>query len=391
MKTLMTTVLPVTQVVTSPPITTIRERPCTHSTSLSPTSPKRSQSSSSDVVTNLSNTPIKKRIFESVSTSEVSSVDDSTDVTVDVILESENVETVSSEIIDLTPEEVVVSTIVPTPLKRSLSSSLDEDVITPVKKRIRISTISSIDDGSHLEYITPDTNDVGVVSSTPVEITPEKTVADEVTDIPGIEVTTTVDVIHDDQVECVSSTDCITPGLTVHGNGLPWVNPPVAHVNLLPNILPVNPFGIMGSTPITNPVTSLFYPLSLNPLVSPFPPITPVITSPFIPTFESIPFPLIVPTISSTHIPPFGSTMLSSTPVSSPVSARPQVTVNGNDLVVDQVEESMDIDPVPDDGEQWPARYRWDGLTGSVPLEHSIPVHEGRIHRCPHCQALLHK
>ena len=73
-------------------------------------------------------------------------------------------------LISLTPEEVTVSTVLPAPLKRSLlSSSSDEDASIPNKKRIRISTISSIndDDGdSHSEYIIPDTNDVRVVSST---------------------------------------------------------------------------------------------------------------------------------------------------------------------------------------------------------------------------------
>ena len=64
MKTIMTNVLPVVQVVSSPQITTIRERPCVHSTSLSPTPQKRSIS-----------------------------VDDSNDV----VIESNDVETASSE------------------------------------------------------------------------------------------------------------------------------------------------------------------------------------------------------------------------------------------------------------------------------------------------------
>ena len=48
MKVIMTTVLPVDQPVTSPPITTTRERSCVHFTSVSPT-PLKSSSSDDDI------------------------------------------------------------------------------------------------------------------------------------------------------------------------------------------------------------------------------------------------------------------------------------------------------------------------------------------------------
>ena len=148
MKTIMTTVLPVVQVVTSPSVTTIRECPRVHST--------------------LSST----------------------------------IEDVSSNTVDVTQDKTVGSTLVSFPLKRSLSSSSDEDVNTPVKKRIRTSTITSIiDDDS--DYIIPN---VEVVSPMSVEITPNKTVDQEVTVIPE---TTTDDVVletHAVEVEPIIST-----------------------------------------------------------------------------------------------------------------------------------------------------------------------------------------
>ena len=99
-------------------------------------------------------------------------------------------------------------------------------------------------------------------------------------------------------------------------------------------------------------------------------PFSPVITSPYISNIPVTPLPF----------PPLGTPFLPSRvptycqPV--PIGIRPRPT-----------------DSQSDDGEQWSARYRWDGLKNIIvpPPEHSIPPHEGRIHRCPHCQALLYK
>ena len=178
--------------------------------------------------------------------------------------------------------------------------------------------------------------------------------------------------------EAVVSAVLPTPVSTVHVHGCPWVNPPVVNFNVFPNILPVNPFGIMGSTPITNPVTSLSYPLPLNPLVSPFPPITPVITSPFIPPFENTPFPLTVPTISSTHISPTGNTMLSSTPMRTMLSSTMVPTYRQPvPIVIQSVRPRSQ--PIVD---VWPDRHQYKAINGTIPRTHVI---SSRLHPCHHC------
>ena len=127
----MTTVLPVIQTVTSPPISIIREHPSVHSTSSS-VPLKRSQSSSPDNESsspdNDVNTPVTKRIR--ISTVSFDKDSDS------VIPKSSDVEDTSSTSVDRTPERTTVS------------------------------------------------SDVEVRSSTSVDRTPEQTVVSEVTDIP---------------------------------------------------------------------------------------------------------------------------------------------------------------------------------------------------------------
>ena len=143
MNTLLTTVLPVVQAVTSPPITVIRESVSVHST-VSPDPQKNHQSSSSDGEIN---TPIKKRMC----TSTLSSDNDSDHV----VSESSDTTVVSSISDDISAEES------------------DNETNIPIKKRIHTSTVSSDDDSNH---VVSESSDTTVVPSISDDISPEETV-----------------------------------------------------------------------------------------------------------------------------------------------------------------------------------------------------------------------
>ena len=133
MKTLMTTVLPVVQTVTSPSMSTIRDNPFTHST-LSPVPVESSPSSPTDDDVNR-----QVKIKDLTSTN---STDGNSDYNVS---QPSDVEVTPSTSTDKSTEETIGSTLSTNPLKHSLSSPSHEDTDTPVTKRIRPSTVSSVD------------------------------------------------------------------------------------------------------------------------------------------------------------------------------------------------------------------------------------------------------
>ena len=213
---------------------------------------------------------------------------------------------------------------------------------------------------------------------------------------------------HSDQVDHQPESDSTVDSVL----GFPFTNvnlnpmTPAHNMNLFPNVLFPNPFGMMNLNGITNPVIFPFQPLPFSPFgISPFPSInvsvpeyTPIVPSfpvdnsnsnvsvsqdtPILPSF---PVDNSNSNVSDSQFQMILPMFQANLPVDNPnlnVSSVPVTTIPS---VCD-----TSLNEVVHDGEQWTARYRCEGLTGMIPDEHVIPG-VGRRYRCPDCQALLYK